>query len=357
MEDWTRIIGTKLSDMEIPLSDGDWLSLQRKYAILKRDKRRGRILILCGLVSAAAVVVLFLLFPGNHQGNMECKPEWSCVVAQADPEVVLPLTDMHLEAINIKSRGEPNIVSVSDVDTIADQNKNVVQEVGSKMKSVDKKEDRTENNKLYFDDLFELEDYYYTPKRRLVSLGVEGSGGLMGIRRNFFMLYGPILGADIVMKKTYNHSFPITAGISARFYLMDRLSLNTGLNYTLYASKYYTLYNNGIGTEEKQQVHYLGIPLTIDYSIIKRKYFTFYIGAGVSVDRCIKAHIGDIILKEDRFLFSFLGNLGLQYDITNYFGLYFEPDVMVRLNQGVIETYRYENIAILSARAGLRFTF
>lgn len=353
MEDWTRIIGTKLSDMEIPLSDGDWSSLQRKYAILQRDKRRGRISILCGLVSAAAVVVLFLLFPGNHKGNMECKPEWSCVVAQADPEVVLPLTDMHLEAINIKSRGEPNIVSVSDVDTIADQNKNVVQEVGSEMKS---------NNKLYSDDLFEFEDDY-TPKRRLLSLGVEGSGGLMGYRSNSSMkhtsggLCGPILGADVLMKNTYKHSFPIIAGISARFYLLDRLSLNTGLNYTLYASEYYTSYNNGSVAEEKQQVHYLGIPLTIDYTIIKGKYFTFYIGAGVSVDRCIKAHIGDIILKEDRFLFSFLGNLGLQYDITNYFGLYFEPDVMVRLNQGVIETYRYENIAILSARAGLRFTF
>lgn len=353
MENWTRIIGTKLSDMEIPLSDGDWSSLQRKYAILQRDKRRGRISILCGLVSAAAVVVLFLLFPGNHQGNMECKPEWSCVVAQADPEVVLPMIDMHLEAINIKSRREPIIVSVSDVDTIADQNKNVVQEVGSEMKS---------NNKLYSDDLFEFEDDY-TPKRRLFSLGVEGSGGLMGYRSNSSMkhtsggLCGPIFGADVLMKNTYKHSFPIIAGISARFYLLDRLSLNTGLNYTLYASEYYTSYNNGSVAEEKQQVHYLGIPLTIDYTIIKGKYFTFYIGAGVSVDRCIKAYIGDTILEEDRFLFSFLGNLGLQYDITNYFGLYFEPDVMVRLNQGVIETYRYENIAILSARAGLRFTF
>jgi hypothetical protein len=357
MEDWTRIIGTKLSEMEMPLSEVDWSSLQRKYAILQRNRKRGRVFILCGLISAAAVIVLFLLFPGKHPGNMECKPEWSCVVAQADPEVVLPLINMHLEAINIKSRGEPNIVRVSDVDTITNQNKNVVQEVGSKMKSIDKKEDRTENNKLYSDDLFEFEDDYYTPKRRLVSLGVEGSGGLMGIRRNFFMLYMPIFGADIVMKKTYNHSFPIMAGISARFYLMDRLSLNTGLNYTLYASKYYTLYNNGIGTEEKQQVHYLGIPLTIDYSIIKRKYFTFYIGAGVSVDKCIKAYIGDTTLKEGKLLFSFLGNLGLQYDITNYFGLYFEPDVMIRLNQGVIRTFRYENIATLSARAGLRFTF
>ena len=355
MEDWSKILGTKLSEMEIPLPDGDWSSLQREYSLLKLKRIRTKVSILCGLVTVAAVVLLFLLFPGKHQRSEVCKPGWSSVIAQAEPELVLPLMDMKLGAINIKSRGVPEIVNVTDVETADNQNRDIVQEATATVKSID--EDEVDNYKLYSDDSFELEDDYYTPKRRLVSLGVEGSGGLMGIRRNFFMLYGPILGADVLMKNTYKHSFPITAGISARFYLMDRLSLNTGLNYTLYASKYYTLYNNGIGTEGKQQVHYLGIPLTIDYSIIKRKYFTFYIGAGVSVDRCIKAHIGDIILKEDRFLFSFLGNLGLQYDITNYFGLYFEPDVMVRLNQGVIETYRYENIAILSARAGLRFTF
>ena len=157
---------------------------------------------------------------------------------------------------------------------------------------------------------------------------------------------------------SYQHDMPVSFGVSARIMLSRRFSINTGLNYTLYSSMRERSYSSGKVTErERQNVHYLGIPLRCDWLVVNRRYFTFYMGAGAQVDKCVYARVGDERLHEKDFLFSFTGAAGLQYNITNKIGLYLEPDFSLRLNEGTLETYRHDHFGVISARAGLRFNF
>ena len=157
---------------------------------------------------------------------------------------------------------------------------------------------------------------------------------------------------------SYQHDMPVSVGVSARIMLSKRFSINTGLNYTLYSSMRERSYSSGKVTErERQNVHYLGIPLRCDWLVVNRRYFTFYMGVGAQVDKCVYARVGDERLHEKDFLFSFTGAAGLQYNITNKIGLYLEPDFSLRLNEGTLETYRHDHFGVISARAGLRFNF
>ena len=157
---------------------------------------------------------------------------------------------------------------------------------------------------------------------------------------------------------SYQHDMPVSFGVSARIMLSKRFSINTGLNYTLYSSMRERSYSSGKVTErERQNVHYLGIPLRCDWLVVNRRYFTFYMGVGAQVDKCVYARVGNERLHEKDFLFSLTGAAGLQYNITNKIGLYLEPDFSLRLNEGTLETYRHDHFGVISARAGFRFSF
>ena len=182
-----------------------------------------------------------------------------------------------------------------------------------------------------------------------VDTTVSGGGAQMGMR---------LRKERAGYSDSYQHDMPVSFGVSARIMLSKRFSINTGLNYTLYSSMRERSYSSGKVTErERQNVHYLGIPLRCDWLVVNRRYFTFYMGVGGQVDKCVYARVGDERLHEKEFLFSLTGAAGMQYNITNKIGLYLEPDFSLRLNEGTLETYRHDHFGVISARAGIRFNF
>ena len=157
---------------------------------------------------------------------------------------------------------------------------------------------------------------------------------------------------------SYQHEIPVSVGLSARFFLTDRLSINTGLNYTRYKSLR-TRWFASTHDQQKdwQYAHYLGIPVRLDWMIANKKHFNFYLGAGVQADKCIYATVGGERLHEKEVLFGLNGAMGLQFNIVPMVGLYFEPDISYCLNEGSIQTYRIREPFMISVRGGIRFNF
>jgi hypothetical protein len=157
---------------------------------------------------------------------------------------------------------------------------------------------------------------------------------------------------------SYQHEIPVSVGLSARFFLTDRLSINTGLNYTRYRSLR-TRWFAATHDQQKdwQYVHYLGIPVRLDWMIVNKKHFNFYLGAGVQADKCIYATVGGERLHEKEVLFGLNGAMGLQFNIVPMVGLYFEPDISYSINEGSIQTYRIREPFMISVRGGIRFNF
>lgn len=171
------------------------------------------------------------------------------------------------------------------------------------------------------------------------------------------MRYGPAMmnsDARRVLNTDYDHFQPVSFGLSVRFALNERFSINTGINYTLYNSRKKVLWSDYTEETLNQSVHYIGIPVRCDWLLVDRKHFGLYLGAGAQVDKAVYAKVGTERLHDRTFLFSINGVCGLQYNINDRFGLYLEPELTANLNKPEISTFRSNRELMFSVRAGLR---
>lgn len=99
------------------------------------------------------------------------------------------------------------------------------------------------------------------------------------------------------------------------------------------------------------------MPVRLDYNAVNRKHFNLYFGAGLQMDKCVYATVGDERLHEKQVLLGLNGAMGLQVNIVPMVGLYFEPEVSYALNKGSIETFRSDEPFVVTVRGGLRFNF
>jgi hypothetical protein len=90
---------------------------------------------------------------------------------------------------------------------------------------------------------------------------------------------------------------------------------------------------------------------------VNKKHFNLYFGAGLQMDKCVYATVGDERLHEKQVLFGLNGVMGLQVNIVPMVGLYLEPEVSYALNDGSIETFRSDEPFVITFRGGLRLNF
>ena len=154
----------------------------------------------------------------------------------------------------------------------------------------------------------------------------------------------------------YSYYLPIKTALSARISLTEKLSLTSGLEYSLYLSKFsFTL-----SGEQTQYAHYLGVPVRLDWTLASNKWLEVYAGGGCEVDFCVGANIGGIKLERDTPAFSLLGAGGIQLNLGRNIGLYVEPELswMLSSPEGrVLNTYRKEHPFMFSVVGGLRYSF
>ncbi|MBR7027653.1 MAG: hypothetical protein IKI13_08815 [Bacteroidales bacterium] len=154
------------------------------------------------------------------------------------------------------------------------------------------------------------------------------------------------------------HNIPLKLGLSARIPVSDRLSVVTGLQYSKYLSKVSLKYSNyRYDYERTQNVHYLGIPVRLDWMLASGRWLDVYLGGGIEGDYCLGATLNhDLIETKDGLSFSLLGAGGVQFNINRRVGLYLEPELSwtAPSRNRVLATYRSENPLMFSLATGLR---
>ena len=108
--------------------------------------------------------------------------------------------------------------------------------------------------------------------------------------------------------------------------------------------------------EKWQRVHYLGIPVRLDWIIASHSLFDVYVGGGMQGDFCLNATLAEKDIKKDRPSLSLVGAGGLQMNATKRLGLYLEPELSWRIPDGnnTLVTYRSEHPVMFSVSAGIR---
>lgn len=163
----------------------------------------------------------------------------------------------------------------------------------------------------------------------------------------------PLLTPHSYMSSEMSHRQPISFALNVAMPLSDRVSIESGLNYTLLHSDVDVAYTSNIAD---QKLSYIGLPLRISYKLFESHNFALYASAGGMVERTLSASVGGQRVDEHNFQFSTGGAIGVQYSINKWIGLYCEPDLSYYLTRTRLMSIRNESPLQFTARAGIRFS-
>ena len=172
---------------------------------------------------------------------------------------------------------------------------------------------------------------------------------------------------DNLGKETYTdvrHHIPVTVGATVKWSLGSKWALETGLNYTYLRSELRSGAESYV--DDKQKLHYVGVPLKVQRSIWDNGIFSLYASAGGMVEKCVSGSVSSaysdgniktekIKIKQPQF--SVLASLGVQTSFNKYLGIYLEPGIVYYLDDNSdVLTIRKDKPFNLNIQVGLRFS-
>ena len=157
------------------------------------------------------------------------------------------------------------------------------------------------------------------------------------------------------------HYQPISFGLTTNIPISPKFSIATGLVYTRLRSDIIKKMP-GIELTTEQTLHYIGIPVNLQYQIWNYHFLKIYASAGGQVDYNIKIQqkqnfnsLGNSDIDRDRLQFSMQGAVGIQCDIIPLIGLYIEPGVKYYFKNGSdVRNYFKDKPTNFNLQVGLR---
>lgn len=216
-----------------------------------------------------------------------------------------------------------------------------------------------------------------------------------------------VSGYESERKTEMDYKMPVSVGASVKWNINDLWALESGVYYTYLASEMHNQSNPKV--EEKQKLHYIGIPLKVQRTFWKNRRWAVYASTGVMLEKCVKA-TRDISFYSGNVSAYELGNnipvtsgvpavsgiqsfvpkhdgeaswdytaaasqgeehtsfhvnqlqcsaslsAGVQFNLAKRVGLYVEPGATYYFNDGSgVETIRKEHPLNFSLQMGIRF--
>ena len=170
--------------------------------------------------------------------------------------------------------------------------------------------------------------------------------------------YMAMIPTSDLYEETKHHQ-PISVGMQVGFHLLPKLKLSTGLVYTKVSSDFISGVSD-TRTVSTQDLHYIGIPLNLSYSVWEYKGLHTYVTAGGEGAVNIKNHAetdGEVKeSKRDKMQWSTNASVGIQYDFIPQLGVYVEPGMKYYFDNGSqIENIFKDKKLNFNIQLGLRF--
>ena len=165
------------------------------------------------------------------------------------------------------------------------------------------------------------------------------------------------------------HRQPVKVGMSARFNVARRVSVEAGLNYSYHSSDIASGDDEG-GYKTEQKLHFVGVPVSVSYDIWHTDYLEVYASAGGAAEFCVsgKSHTdyisgnevvrsSDDDVRDTRTQWSVNALAGVQYNFSSLVGIYAEPGVSYYFDNGSNVSTIYKDKPLnFNLNVGLRFT-
>lgn len=410
---WLKDIHERMADFEVTEPDGLWDDIQaglsrpndthrdRKAAVWLWIKRT------CATAAAAAAIIAMITV-GLHNTGTDTD-----TVNADNTTLIAAVTDNHADDITpVVTPPRQQSAETVSTDNVTPKHSEVIEPqtvtetaataatteapVTDNQTNTQTQSPDTERNKQeHTYPAAEGNTYYAVTDRskkggsRHVSVGMFSAGGMSA------SLYGkssatPVasIGAD---GKTWNdnpmlgillfnqgaeietqikHKLPVRFGLTFAYGLNSRLSIESGLTYTILMSDIREGSKNNYYTGN-QTLHYIGIPLNVRYKVLSWKKLDLYASAGVLTEKRVAGKIDkNYVLQNNTekteketiashpFQFSANIGTGIQYSLTRKVGLYVEPGMSYYFDDNSpVETIYKEKPLNFNLNLGLRLTF
>lgn len=198
----------------------------------------------------------------------------------------------------------------------------------------------------------------------------------LGFFNDYSSVAGSNLPQDILRLNEYQlvyseikHYQPITIGVSLKYSFAKRWNVTSGLSYTTLISKLRS------GSQEnyynsKQTLHYIGIPVNLNYIVWENRRISTYLSGGGMVEKNVSGTLSTDYMINNKIeehstssisvkplQWSVNSAVGIQYQLSRIIGIYAEPGVTCFLkNKSDIETIYKDKPLNFTLKLGLRFS-
>ena len=188
-----------------------------------------------------------------------------------------------------------------------------------------------------------------TKNRKGITIGLMANNGLLAYNHTNGVMMSPEMASRydfsdylppgstratkepiwlIGYEERQHHDHPISFGLTLSYPLTNRWTLSTGLVYTRLNSQFVNVLSSTPITTD-QRLDYLGVPLNVQYHVLKGKGWKAYASAGAQLDWNIRAKRNtegvNVNARNDHPQWSLAGGIGIEYDIIPLVGIYAEP--------------------------------
>lgn len=279
------------------------------------------------------------------------------------------------------AEAQPEQAAVSSGDVAAAEEK-----AASESKVSAARQQKTARPSSYRKGYFPMEeadeDYWEEPAERRASIVAVYAKGAIGGNssdiafRDRGAMMAPSAGVattGITELSESTYGVPFTIGLGVRISLFPRVSIGTGVDYSLltrtFSGKYTRVGDGGIIEKEESgsvfhNLHYIGVPLNIFYEILSARKVNLYTYAGVEAEFAVAnnytlygnpdIHYSYPVKKPQ--ISTALG-LGVEFKLGEHLGLYLDPEVRYYPHCDQPKNVRTDKPVLINFNAGLRFNF
>lgn len=176
----------------------------------------------------------------------------------------------------------------------------------------------------------------------------------------------------ITENSTSVYGVPFSVGAGIRFYVSDRLSLGTGLDYSLLTRSFSGTYSADGKTSFKgdiaHRMRYLGIPVNVYYDVFRigdgqDSNLKLYVHGGGAAEYCISNKYAILSSPDAKIVndpvkglqWSVGAGLGAEFKLAEHLGVFVDPGVRYYFNNGQPKNIRTDKPLMINFEAGLRF--
>lgn len=376
--DWTDKLKTRLEGHEMTPPSDLWTGINEQMGFAAQPARAS-VVAFWRWATVAAVVLALVGFFALYENN---EADYSIPNELITEEAIIPKTmeGTIIEKQPIAKKQHNIIPQVKPQEsvgvTIVEENFDVVEITAVQQEKSQKRPTTKEVVETYHHNV-PIQQTKAKSKKQRLSVALNASGGLSNSKTES-MHVEPVYGAapgtpphrmhylgdvfepkKVQERKASKHAFPIRLGIKLSYPLNDRLSLQSGVGYTLLKSDL-SYSSMQIG----QQLHYIGVPLGLRYQLWNSGRFSLYGAVGAMLEKCVKNSselpsaftYAALINTEKPWQCSLNAALGAEYRLDKAIGIYLEPGVGYFFEDGTsVEHYYTEHPLVPSLEIGLRW--